>query len=399
MSSTSGRTRILQTLHGEAPDRVPFVPNIWQWFHLNRLRGTLPAELERLEDPVDVLRSMGADVLSKFDGVVLRETLSACRRVTTYEGEVPEGQTIWTSWGDFRGGNVRREHIETSAGVLTHAWRYESEAGAPFETEHWWTDFDREYPAVKAWMEDADWRADRDALQRGLDKVGDDGLVLLQTLPTPLKQLHWLAGPEHATLFVLDHPQEMRELARIHEAKALTALERVVDEPGIWAFEVPDNLDALFYSPPLFREFCLPMLRTMARVVHARGKYLFVHACGKLKALAPLILESEIDCVEGQAHAPIGDWSLPEARALSDRLILCGGMTAREQEWTGGDGRRRIFTHVRQLFASVGDRRRFLFASACNTSPATPYENLLAFRDAAREHGEVLRPSRTKTWR
>ena len=216
----TGKQRILQTLRGEIPDRAAFVPNLWQWFHVNRLRGTLPAALEGLENPVDALRAMDADVLSKFDGVVLRETLHECRRVTTYEGELPEGQTTWTSWGDFTGGSIRRDRIETSAGVLHHTWRYESEAGAPFETEHWWKDFDREYRAVKAWMEDADWELDRHALLSGLDNVGDDGLVLLQTLPTPLKQFHWLAGPEQATLFVLDHPHQMRELARAHELLA-----------------------------------------------------------------------------------------------------------------------------------------------------------------------------------
>lgn len=395
----NGKQRILQTLGGETPDRVAFVPNIWQWFHVNQRRGTLPAALAGLENPVDALRAMSADVLSKFDGMVLREVLHECRRGTTYEGVLPDRQTLWTSWGDFTGGSIRRDCVETPVGTLHHAWRYEAEAGAPFETEHWLKDFDRDYPAVKVWMKDADWELDHRALQSGLENVGDDGLILLQTLPTPLKQFHWLAGPEQATLFVLDHPREMRELACIHEAKALAALEKVVDQPDTWAFEVPDNLDSLFYSPPLFREFCLPVLRAMAQVVHARGKYLFVHACGKLKALAPLILESEIDCVEGQAHPPIGDWPLPEARAVSDRLIVCGGMTAREQEWTGDDARRRIFVHVRELFSSLGDRRRFLFASACNTSPTTPYENLLAFRNASREYGKPPNPRRTTTCR
>ncbi len=383
----NGKQRILETLGGGTPDRTAYVPNIWQWFHVNRMRGTLLPELQLMDDPVDVLRAMGADILSKFDGLVMREKLQACRRVTTYEGDLLGENAVWSSWGDFVGGSIRRERIETPSGILDHLWRYEVAAGAPFEASHWWKDFDRDYPAIKAWTEDAGWELDRDALRGGLAKVGDDGLILLQTLPTPLKQFHWLAGPDRATLFVLDHPREMRELAQIHEEKALAALERVVDQPDVFVFEVPDNLDSMFYSPVLFREYCLPMLRSMAHMVHARGKYLFVHACGQLKALAPLILESEIDCVEGHAHPPIGDWPLAEARTLSERLILCGGMTAREQEWTGADARRRIFAHVQSLFSSLGDRRRFLFASACNTSPATPYENLLAFRDAAEEYG------------
>ena len=84
----------------------------------------------------------------------------------------------------------------------------------------------------------------------------------------------------------------------------------------------------------------------------------------------------------------MGDWRLDEARALSERLIVCGGMTAHEQEWTGPDTRGRIDEHVRQVFASLGDQRRFLFASGCNTSPNAPFANLLHFRDAAWKCGQ-----------
>jgi hypothetical protein len=389
----TGRERILATLAGHTPDRVPFVPNLWQWFHVNQASGTLPDELKHTTTPIEALRTLGADVMSKFDGIALVERLDTCPLTVAFEDDGGQ-KPLWTSFTTFEGGNLRRERLETPHGPLTHTWKYEPETGAPFEAKHWWTDFDREFPAVHAWLQDGAWTLDRAALRRGLANVGDDGIVLCQLLPTPLKKFHWLAGPESASFFITDHPREMRELARCHEARALAALEEVVDLDGVWAFEWPENLDSLFYSPALFREFCLPAMRQAARIVHARGKYLFAHACGRLKALAPLILEAEVDCVEGQAHPPIGDWRLDEARALSDRLIVCGGMTAHEQEWTGPEAAARIERHVRDLFASLGDRRRFLFASGCNTSPRTPFANLLAFRDAALKHGQFHSCSR-----
>jgi uroporphyrinogen-III decarboxylase len=139
----------------------------------------------------------------------------------------------------------------------------------------------------------------------------------------------------------------------------------------------------------LFRAFCLPTIQKVAQMVHARGKYLFLHACGQLKALASLFLEAELDCVEGQAPPPMGDWPLHETRALSERLIVCGGMAAPQQELAGPRTREQIDAYVRDLFASMGDKRRFLFGSSCNTSPMTPYENLLAFRDAAWKYGQI----------
>jgi len=227
-------------------------------------------------------------------------------------------------------------------------------------------------------------------LQRGLANVGDDGIILFQLPPTPLKKFHWLADPAQASLWIYDHPAEMRELAGILEEKALAIVEEAVDLDDVFVFEWPENLDSLFYSPPMFREFCMPVMRRAAEIIHARGKFMFAHACGQLKLLGPLFIEAGLDCVEGQAHPPIGDWRLDEARALSDRLILCGGMTANEQQWSGPGTAERIDRFVQDLFSSLGDRRRFLFASGCNTSPQTPYENLIAFRDAARRHGQFV---------
>ena len=382
----AGKERILKTLRGECADRVPFVPNIWQWFHANRLSGKLPVSLQGLSDPVDALRHLGADVFSKFDGKVVLERLNCCCRSVIHEGKSID-PTLWTSFVDFGGQSIRRDRVETPHGALTHTWRYVPEAGAPFEAEHWWKDFDRDYTAVRAWMLDRQFEVNLDGLRRGLAKIGDDGVILMQLLPTPLKQFHWLAGQEAATLFLTDHPREMHDLAQVHIQQSVKLLKEVVDLPGVWVYEIPDNLDSAFYSPQLMRDFCLPMFRRMAQITHARGKYLFIHACGKLKALAPLIVESQLDCIEGQAHPPLGDLHLHETRAACDRLILCGGMTANEQEWAGPDAPERIRDHVRALFDSLGDKRRFLFASGCNTSPRTPYANLVAFRDAALEFG------------
>ena len=53
------------------------------------------------------------------------------------------------------------------------------------------------------------------------------------------RALHWLAGPENASLWVADHPAEMQALARIHEGKALRLLELhhspadALGEPGV----------------------------------------------------------------------------------------------------------------------------------------------------------------------
>lgn len=385
----TGKERLLAALAGEKPDRVPFAPNIWQWYHVNDYNGTLPHAIGAAANPVDVLRGMGADIFSKFDGPMAPPLYHNCEHTVAFAGGLPGGKAPWASFSAFDQGLIRNERLETPHGALTHVWEYRAESGAPFESEHWWKDFETEYPAIRHWMENTEWPADPGAIRAGLDHVGEDGLIIFQLLPSPLKQFHWLAGQTAASYFITDHPQEMLALARLHEQKSLAYLEEVVDQKGTWVFEVPDNLDSLFYPPRWFGQFCLPVLQKAAAMIHARGKYLFIHACGKLKALAPLFVEAQIDCVEGQAPPPLGDWPLAETHALSDRLIVCGGMAAPEQELTGPQAAQQIDAYVRALFASLGPKRRFIFASSCNTSPRTPYENLLAFRDACWKYGQL----------
>jgi len=392
----NSKERFLATLRGKKADRVPFAPSIGQWYYVNKDNGTLPEEVRGQPDPTEVLRFLGADLLSKSESPMPVPTYNGCEYTVEFSGGL-DHRPIWTglitsfspAWGGnlFAGGRIRHERIRTPDGTLTHIFEYSAEAGAPFETEHWWKDFESEFPAVRNLLQHSEWHLDAKTLRLGLDKVGDDGVVLFQLLPSTLKQFHWLAGQINTSYFLMDHPGEMRELADIYEKSWLAYVEEVADLPDVWVYEVPDNVDSLFYTPEWFREFCVTPIRKAAEILHARGKFLFVHSCGRLKCLGPLFIEAGLDSVNGQAPPPIGDWPLHEARMLSDKLVVSGGMAAPEQELKGPDAAKRIDAYVRGLFASMGNRRRFIFNSSCSTSPRTPYSNLVAFRDAAWKYG------------
>ena len=207
---------------------------------------------------------------------------------------------------------------------------------------------------------------------------------------SPLKALHWLAGPQNATLFILKHAEEMQALARIHEEKALALLEQAVDHPRAEAFIAIDNLDSAFYPPYFYRDYCDSFFTRAAEIIHRRDKLFLVHACGRNKVLLPLVGRSRIDCLEGVTPPPMGDVLLGEVREMVgyDKFTVNGGMAAQQQE-IRQDAEARLHTYTRELFESMGDKRHFIFASSCNTSPLTPWENLRYFRDAARAYGQL----------
>ena len=385
----TGRERLLAAFCGEPVDVVPFSPNIYQWFYARYSNGTLPAEVVHAEHPFDVLRFLGADILARWD------TQWATYAVYTggeyseeYVGDSNRNKPLVTAFNIYPPHKTeRRRTFVTPYGTLTQAWAYSSEAAADFESKHWWTEWD-EYEAIRFMMESTDYVLDADKFHHWVEQVGDDGLVMLNLTESPLKRLHWLAGAQNATMFIIDHPAEMQALAKIHEEKIVALLESVVDDPDVDLFIATDNLDAMFYPPYFYKDYCHNFFAKAADIIHSRNKHLIVHACGRSNVLLPLVGASHIDCLEGVTPPPMGDVELGDVRGRVSykNFTVNGGMDAPHQEITQ-DAEQRLHDYTRTLFESMGDKRHFIFASSCNTSPLTPWKNLVTFRDAAREYG------------
>jgi uroporphyrinogen-III decarboxylase len=387
----NGRERILGAYRGETIDTVPFAPNIYQWFYYHLVNHSLPPELAEAQHPFDALRHLGADILSRWDTMWCTKTAyTAGTYSEEYIGESDWDRPLVTAFNTYPPHcTERRRQFATPYGTLTQNWAYMPEAGADFETKYWWTDWD-EFEAIRYMLEARRYAFDAQEFQQWVERVGDDGVVMLNITESPLKALHWLAGPQNATYFILDHPEEMKALARVHQEQALALLNEVVATPGADIFICLDDMDSMFYPPYFYRDYCQDFFTQAAEVIHQHGKHLMVHACGRSKALLPLVGEARIDALEGVTPRPMGDVQLNTVRAMTgyEHFTLNGGMDPPHQELTE-QAEPILHEYVRDLFQSLPDKRHFVFASSCNTSPLTPWQNLCYFRDAAREFGAL----------
>jgi uroporphyrinogen-III decarboxylase len=385
----TGKARLLAALRGDEPDLVPFSPNLYYWFYHHQRNGTLPRELSFAEHPLDALRRLGADILVRWDTKwATREVYTAGEYSEEYTGESAWNVPVITAFNRYPPGKTeRRERFVTPHGTLTHAWTFSREAGTDFERDFWWKDW-RDYEAVRFMLESKDYVFDAAEFRSWVDRVGEDGLVMAHITQSPLKLFHWLAGAENTTFFLADHPEQMAELARIHEAKALALLEGIVRDSAIDLFIALDNLDSTFYPPRLYRLYCGDFFAKAAEIIHSCGKTLLVHACGRNKALLPLAGASGIDCLEGITPPPTGDVELWQARAMAGyaNFTVNGGMDVVRQETHGADAEARIHEYTRRLFEAMKQKTHFIFASSCATSLKTSWRNLVFFRDAARKY-------------
>lgn len=387
----TGRQRILAAFRGEQPDYVPFAPNIYYWFYSRKARGALPAEIAWAEHPFDVLRHLGADILARWDTqYATREVFTAGEYSEEFVGESPFERAVVTAFNVYPPGKKsRRQRFVTPYGTLTCRWELSEDAVADLVVEPWWKDWS-EYRAVRFLVETRQFAFDAAFFRTWVERVGQDGLVMASVTWSPLKNFHWLCGPEQASLFIADHPQEMKELARLHEQKVLALMEQIVAVSEVEILISNDNLDSAFHPPRLFREYCESFYSRAAEIAHRAGKIFVVHACGRNKALLPLVGAARVDCLEGLTPPPNGDVPLPEARRLVgyEDFTVNGGMDAPRLE-IREDAERRLHEYTRDLFAAMGDKRHFIYASSCSTPAGAPWENLKHLRDAAREYGRL----------
>lgn len=136
-------------------------------------------------------------------------------------------------------------------------------------------------------------------------------------------------------------------------------------------------------APAVWRRFIKPAWRRVLDAARAAapGVRLFLHSCGRIEAIIPDIIELGFDILH-----PIQPECLDFAalhRRYGETLVLCATISAQRLFPFGTPDE--IRREVRRLAEVVGARRRCLLCPSNRIQPETPWENVLAFADAARQ--------------
>ncbi|MCE5270703.1 hypothetical protein LLH00_05405 [bacterium] len=368
------KDRILRVLAGETPDRAVFAPNIWQWFEYHRRHG-LPAELSGCTSQLDVMRVLGVDIFSRNLLTDITERLFGGHVHERFPGLEVEVTVE---------GDLTRKVYHTAAGDLSEVLWFDREGVTLVQKEYLFKDFEREYPAWKAWSEARELVFDPASFHALQSQVGEDGLVIAGEITNPLKQLHILARQDNAIFLLFDHEKQMQELMDIYAQKALALIGRML-EAGVRVVMCMDNLDSFFYPPEHLERYCASFFRRASELCHSRGAWLFSHACGRQRQIIEHVVGSGLDGLEGIAFPPLGDIELWEAKAAGKSFIVEGGLSATQLE--GEVTQAQADTHVRELFERMRPFDRFIFSMSCNTSIATKWDTLKRYRDAWIKYG------------
>jgi hypothetical protein len=375
----NAREQVLKVLRRERPDRFVYAPNYWQWFTHHRNHGLLPPECRHLTNQLDLIRHLGLDVFSRN---------LYCDPTRHWFGgladEVWNGVEVTETWRADGRDTVTEVTYRTRAGVLTERRRFVHAASTLVQEKHLLDDYPAQAEAFDQLVRCRRWRFHPERYERWQAAVGDAGLVHAGELHSPLKMLHLAAGAAEASLLVVDEPERCGGWVAAHEAAQLDLVRQML-AAGVPAMIAMDNLDASFHSPAYVERYSASFYEKASRLCHERGATFFIHACGRQRALLPVVAALGVDGLEGVAFPPLGDVELDDAERLAgDRLIITGGISAIETEKFASydDTRRYLEELLRRMRPHA---HRFMLSASCNTSIATPWRTLEWFRDAWRE--------------
>jgi len=355
-------------LNGEKGNWVPCGINFYQWFECHKARGTLPQELQG-KTYIEAMKMLDCDLFSRNidGGFRVRNTAIEPRVIVT---EQPLGKMTVTEF-------------DTPYGTLRQIDQVQDDQYSGHVEEYPVKDWATDGKAAMYLLEQREIVWDEAVFTETYEAFGDDGIVNVPFGDTPLKRLHWEFGLVNTCYFLMDEPDAAQAYCDTHWQKLWPNFLRIADDPRVESVILMDNVDTPFYPPEFARKYWAPYVRQLAELMSSRGKFTWVHACGKLAGLQDVFAETGLTGLEGVAHAPLGDFPPERAKKTHARFIFNGGFSATEQRMKSDDEVRAFY---RDYFQRAG-RERFIFGSACNTAINTPWERIKLARDLCREWG------------
>ena len=135
-------------------------------------------------------------------------------------------------------------------------------------------------------------------------------------------------------------------------------------------------------GPRQFMEFSQPYLKRLVEYIHSRGRAVTLHICGKTQPIWESMADTGADCLSLDNAADL----VAAKKSVGTRVRLMGNVPPSEilLQGTVEQVRQAVRRCVWQAWDSP---KGFIVASGCSLPVETPFQNIDAMMDAAREIG------------
>lgn len=184
----------------------------------------------------------------------------------------------------------------------------------------------------------------------------------------------WLTGAEAGVLMALDEPEAFSRLVDTVARTDYARTELALSSPDVDLIVQRGWYSSTdFWSPVLFDRYVLPHLIALAELVHANGRKLGYVMTTGVRALGEKLAEAGVDLlyfVDPVQDGVALDWA---AEHLADRMTLVGGANALT---LGGGDSHRIREAVFVALEALATTDRFILHPVDAVFPDTPWEGV-----------------------
>ncbi len=185
-----------------------------------------------------------------------------------------------------------------------------------------------------------------------------------------------LMGMENfLTAMVIDKPFAHGLLEKITEWN-LTMIDNICrfNIDAVWFGDDWGQQTGLIMGPDLWREYIKPRIKRLFQRVKSRGKYVFIHSCGKVDGLFEDLIECGLDVFNPFQPEVIDVFSVK--KKFGDRLSFWGGISTQKTLPIAEPDT--VRDEVKRIIDDVGKNGGYIAAPAHDIPPDAKPENIAA---------------------
>lgn len=353
----NARERLERVYRGEVANRVPWAPLVF-----TDTLSLYPYEIQKA-GPIEFTKMIGGDVLWRTHaciiendalGIIVREDGNHIyKEFRTKVGSLFEVRQK-TQYGEYR---ILKWPIETLEDLQIMAHIAEHQIAKP----------------------------DYGSLLKADEAVGDSGIVMVFQSTTPVQNLiqEWM-GLTRFHIFLLRHQSDMESLMAIMHEKNKEVYELMAESP-IEIQCIVENTDVDLVSPKIYEAYSLKHVKDFVDTMHAHEKRAFVHMCGKINTLLPLIKKTGLDGIDCLTPNPTGDVNYRHVyQIFGDDFVIHGALDP--TEWLPDYlSVNEIERNIDKLLEGIIDKP-FILCTAADGIPGIPIDKFRAIGRIMRKY-------------
>lgn len=368
----TSKERLLTTLRGEIPDRVPISCYELVGYDTQNFCNQEPSYqslMEMIRQKSDCLCMWNPTSDEKL-------ALSAVDpHISTQRKELPDGYEITSTF--CQNGTTLTQRARWINGVYTR-----------WITEHWCKDTDDVDAMLSIPFQPVTFS--QDDVARINSELGDHG-ILLPSIPDAACMAMELMEFGDAMVWATTETEHFAQTVAEFHRRNMINLERMLQTtPGdLYRIYGPEYLCPPYLPPKFFEQFAFPYLCEMVELIHKYGRMARIHSHGRIGKVLDMMVATGCDGIDPCEEIPDGDTTLEELKARAgDKLTLFGSMQLKLLEkGSVADVIRETKRMV--LTGKPGGRFVLMPTAAPINVPLSPQteENYRAFLDTALEYG------------